>query len=292
MHSLSLLSSLPLKFSINPSYPTKFKPTISIGPPKCSSSSISNESSFSNEAVSGMVDELLKREENKELLDGLNEASKRVERAREAMAEIERREAEAVRAKEYVAQLENRKLEIEKSQRELLEARAMVDEAQRSLSSNMDENSFEDAPAEEVNKDKERLESIKAASISAIIGTLASLPISLYQDTSYIQLSFHLAIIFSSCALFGVTYRYIVRRDLDDIHLKTGASAAFGFVKGLAALGAGQLSEVDINSLISYSVDGAVYVSQSVFIFLSASVALDFCFKTKLLSPFPIREVK
>jgi len=123
-------------------------------------------------------------------------------------------------------------LKIAESQRELLEARTMVDKAQRSLSLNTDENGPEDARGEEINKSEERLESAKAATVSAVVGTLASLPISLYQDTSYAQLSLHLAIIFVSCALFGITFRYTVRRDLDNIQLKTGTSAAFGFVRG------------------------------------------------------------
>lgn len=238
-----------------------------------------------------MVDELLKREENRGLLDGLEAASQRVERAREALADIERQEAEAMRAKSAVTRLEKRKSEIEESQRELLEARVMVEEAEHSLSLNMEDNNLGDAPDEQTNKDLERIASVKAASISAIVGTLASLPISFYQDTSYVELILNLAIIFISCTLFGVTFRYAVRRDLDNIQLKTGTSAAFGFVKGLAALGAGMPLELNMNSLISHSFDGAVYVAENIFIFLSASIALDFCFKMKLLSPFPIRKV-
>lgn len=236
-----------------------------------------------------MVEELLKREENRDLLDGLEEASRRVDRAREAMADIERREAEAAQAKKLVSQLKNRELEIAESQRELLEARAMVDEAKRSLSVNIDDN--RDDSVEEINKAVERLESVKAASVSAVVGTLASLPISLYQDSSVVQLTNHLAIIFISCALFGVTFRYAVRRDLDNIQLKLGTSAAFGFVRGLAALSAGKPLELNLGSLISYSFDGAVLISEGVFIFLSASIALDFCFKTRLLSPFPARKI-
>lgn len=82
-------------------------------------------------------------------------------------------------------------------------------------------------------KDKERLQSVKAASISAIVGTLAELPISLSRVTSNSQLILPLAIAFVSCALFGVTFRYAIRRDLDNFQLKAGTSAAFGFVKGI-----------------------------------------------------------
>lgn len=81
-------------------------------------------------------------------------------------------------------------------------------------------------------KDKERLQSVIAASVSAVIGTLAELPISLSRVTSNTQLILPLAITFASCALFGVTFRYAVRRDLDNFQLKAGTSAAFGCVKG------------------------------------------------------------
>lgn len=84
-------------------------------------------------------------------------------------------------------------------------------------------------------KDKERLQSVKAALLSAVIGTLAELPISLSRVTSNSQLILPLAITFASCALFGVTFRYAIRRDLDNFQLKSGTSAAFGFVKGTSA---------------------------------------------------------
>lgn len=103
----------------------------------------------------------------------------------------------------------------------------MIEAAERSLSQS--EGDGEDG---ELDRDEAKLESVKAATISAIVGTLAGLPIFLTQATSTSQLVLPAAICFISCALFGVTYRYTIRRDLDDIHLKTGTAAAFGFVKG------------------------------------------------------------
>lgn len=85
----------------------------------------------------------------------------------------------------------------------------------------------------EMKKKKEKLESIKAASISAIVGTLVSLPISLTHVTNTYQLIVSTAITIITCALYGATYRYTIRRDLDDFHLKNGTSAAFGIVKGI-----------------------------------------------------------
>lgn len=111
----------------------------------------------------------------------------------------------------------------------------MVEEAERFLSSNVERNQHEDSTTEagEIDRDKERLESAKAASVSAVVGTLAGLPISLTQVTSTSQLILPLAIAFVSCALFGVTFRYTVRQDLDNFQLKTGTAAAFAFVRGI-----------------------------------------------------------
>ncbi|URE23319.1 hypothetical protein MUK42_06922 [Musa troglodytarum] len=177
---------------------------------RCGANSEGPGSRPEEEALSGLVDGLLRREENKALLDGLEEASARVERAREALADIERREADALRVKEYMRQLQNREAEIAQSQRELLEARAKVEEAQRSLSANTDDSNNSNIVFEDINKEKERLESAKAAVVSSVAGTLASVPIYLYQATSVPQLILDLAVISISCALFGVTFRYTI----------------------------------------------------------------------------------
>lgn len=80
---------------------------------KCNNS---DQSGDLKDALAGMVeegvDELLKREENRGLLDGLEKASQRVESARKELAEIERQELEAKRLREYVNQLESRASEV------------------------------------------------------------------------------------------------------------------------------------------------------------------------------------
>ncbi|KAG7952819.1 hypothetical protein I3843_12G077800 [Carya illinoinensis] len=260
---------------------------------KCGNSS--DQSGNLKDALSGMVDkrveELLNREENKNLLDGLEKASQRVEMAKRELAEIERQEIEAKQMRNYVNQLESRASEIEECQREILEAREMVEEAERSLTPNEEGIEGGDASVEkereEIDRNEERLESIKAAFISAIVGTFAGLPISFTQATSSSQLILPIAINFVSCALFGVTFRYTVRRDLDNAQLKTGTSAAFGLVKGLAMLGSGPPLELNTGSFLSHAFDGAVYVSENLLLFLFAGVGLDYCFKARLLSPFP-----
>ncbi|KAL6550337.1 hypothetical protein OROMI_020825 [Orobanche minor] len=232
--------------------------------------------------LSGMVDErveeLLNKEENKGLLDGLELALKRVEMAKGELDEIEKQEMEAITMRDYINQLESRASEIAECRKEISEARTMVEEAERSLT---DQSGY-------ASKDEERLESVKAASISAFIGTFVELPICLTRGTSNPILILPLAITFISCALFGVTFRYAVRRDLDNFQLKTWMAAAFGFVKGLSMLEGGLPLELDVGSFLSHAFDGAIYVSGSFLIFLFAGVALDFCIKLRILCPFPI----
>lgn len=124
-----------------------------------------------------------------------------------------------------------RVLKIAESQRELSEARALIEEAERSLSQTAKAQD-EDRDGTQINREEERWESVKAASVSALVGTLAGLPLSLTQVAAVSQLVLPLGIDFISCALFGITFRYAIRRDLDNIQLKTGTSMAFGFVRG------------------------------------------------------------
>lgn len=87
---------------------------------RCSSSNNNSPkgrtSNSLKDALTGMVgkevEDLLSREENRELLDGLVEASDRVERAKRALADIERQQLEADQLKNYVNQLETRAYEV------------------------------------------------------------------------------------------------------------------------------------------------------------------------------------
>nr|XP_043607611.1 uncharacterized protein LOC122579493 [Erigeron canadensis] len=261
---------------------------------KCSTNENNNNVGGLKNLLSGIVDErvdqLLNKEENRALLDGLDKATERVEVAKRELAQIEKQELENKKMKEYISQLEIRAAEIEECQKEILEARALVEEAERSLEIEIEDKDLKmtETEREAMYKNKERLESVKAATISAIVGTLASLPISLAQTSDTSQLILPSVITLISCALFGVTFRYAVRRDLDNFQLKTGTSAAFGFVKGLATLGGGPPLDSEVGSLLSHAFSGAVYVSESLLIFLFASVGLDFCIKLGILSPFPI----
>lgn len=53
-------------------------------------------------------------------------------------------------------------------------------------------------------------------------------------------------------------------------------------------LGGEPLLELNFESFLTHAQHGTIYVSENLFIFVSAAVALDYCLKTRLLSPFPI----
>lgn len=78
--------------------------------------------------------------------------------------------------------------------------------------------------------------------------------------------------------LFGVTYRYIIRDDVNP-HLKSGAVFAFGLVRGLAQVEVGLSNP---NSLFPV----AVMASESILMFAVARVLLDAAIARHWVKPF------
>jgi hypothetical protein len=79
--------------------------------------------------------------------------------------------------------------------------------------------------------------------------------------------------------LFGVTYRYIVRDDRNP-HLKSGAVAAFGLVRGLAEVDAGL--HLQSHNLWWFS----LVTLESVLLFAIARIALDFAISQGWIDTF------
>jgi len=141
--------------------------------------------------------------------------------------------------------------------------------------------------ASDIDEDAERIESGKAAAVSAVAGTFASLPFTIAIDGGLsLGALLSQAGILVSCALFGVTYRYAIRRDLGNLQLKSGVAAAFGLVRG-----AGYATQA-LSGFPETGVDGILKASlvtgESVLIFLTAAVALDYCLRVNVLGPFPL----
>ncbi|CAH9106566.1 unnamed protein product [Cuscuta europaea] len=100
----------PLKFSTRHSQSsTSRSPTIRCIGGDCSSEEGNSRSL--NDPLASIVDakvqELLGREENRVLLQGLEKATRRVEIAKQELAEIKRQQIEAMVARDYVNRLEN-----------------------------------------------------------------------------------------------------------------------------------------------------------------------------------------
>ncbi len=124
---------------------------------------------------------------------------------------------------------------------------------------------------------KERLESLKIGLLAACAALLSfgllergigwlPLPTAILPLTrGLIPLGLAAAIVGLSGFLFGVTYRYVVRRDRNP-HLKSGVVLAFGLVRGLAQLEVGvrwaellpRLGGLVIESLILFAIVGAI----------------------------------
>ena len=135
----------------------------------------------------------------------------------------------------------------------------------------------------------ERIESVKAGIISAcffLFAHLLLLEINTYilasqgEQWSYLHEPWWIDFLVEggiagiSGFLFGVTYRYIIRRDRNS-HLNDGAVLAFGLVRGLAL--------IEKNTLIW---SGSIILVESIICFAIARLSLDLALKYKLLKPF------
>lgn len=130
----------------------------------------------------------------------------------------------------------------------------------------------------------ERIESLKAGIVGASSLAIAETTVVLLEilpiaESQIFELEslFKIAIATFSGFLFGVTYRYIVRNDLNS-HLQDGAVLAFGLVRGLA-LAEGQLTNIEVLSLV-------LIIVQSLVSFAFARWVLELAIARKLIKPF------
>ncbi|MDY6940363.1 MAG: hypothetical protein SWY16_22250 [Cyanobacteriota bacterium] len=144
----------------------------------------------------------------------------------------------------------------------------------------------------------ERIESLKAGLLGAFAGTIAysiaviidrwtiarlELPFS-WTTASESLLNLVLATIVAGASgfLFGVTYRYVIRRDRNP-HLNSGAVLAFGLVRGLAQVnGTLDIAFEGLGSLLAL----AIVVFESVLLFAVAALILDGAMERGWLKPF------
>lgn len=131
----------------------------------------------------------------------------------------------------------------------------------------------------------EKVESAKAAAIAGVGGGLASLPYILAAGHPPLNMALSAAVSLASCTLFGVTFRYAVRQDLQNLQLKGGVVAAFGLVRGSAQADMLQLSAANpiTQDLLAQA---ALVAGESMLTFAFAAVALELAFRNNQLQPF------
>lgn len=134
----------------------------------------------------------------------------------------------------------------------------------------------------------ERIESLKAAALAAVGGAAGALPFvfSSSQPGQSALLAFAASV--AACFLFGVTYRYAVRQDVSNAHLKGGVVAAFGLVKAIGAADMLQSMSPDAFS-IGVLGNAALYAGQSMLTVAFAATALEAGFNNGFVKRFDSR---
>ncbi len=131
----------------------------------------------------------------------------------------------------------------------------------------------------------ERIESVKAGSLSGITAGIGYVSIALLgapilpeSSRSLTSLGLAAAISIVTGFLFGITYRYIIRTDRND-NLNAGAVLAFGLVRGLAQI---DVSEFEISQIwLDISI-----VAESILLFSIARYVLDWALVAGWILPF------
>jgi len=131
----------------------------------------------------------------------------------------------------------------------------------------------------------EKMESAKAAAVGGGGGGALAAPLLVSQGGGLLSVAFAAL----SCAVFGVTYRYAVRRDVENSELKGGVVGAFGLARGLSAadvyLRAAALNgDLDVASYAQ----AALLAGQGVLTFAFAALALEQAFERGIVKPFGV----
>ena len=143
----------------------------------------------------------------------------------------------------------------------------------------------------------ERIESIKVGVISAVGGSLVSLPLLIVNGAlSHFDASWELStdLLALSLGLYGLTYRYAVRKDTNP-QLQQGTTIAFVLTRILPLLHPpSYCSSLPLNcgpplyyGTISMVTDISYEIVLSLIAFFSANYIIEYCFKKNILSRFP-----
>ena len=118
---------------------------------------------------------------------------------------------------------------------------------------------------EGVDEDEQRLESAKAGALGGAAGGLIALPAYALGGGSVLAGVGGSAV---SAALFAITYRYALRRDVGNGMLRMGVVAAFAVSRAAGAVSVAQAQGLGLSSALEPSLEGVV-------VLLAAQFALD-----------------
>ncbi|GAQ82004.1 hypothetical protein KFL_000970300 [Klebsormidium nitens] len=230
------------------------------------------------------------------LMEKLQTAEDRVLRAEAARKLLEEKLTEVANMKAELARA-SEEAELEEADEGVTAAARLVAEAEAEVALRREE--VLQARAKQgankwstpgVDEDKERIESGKAAAIAVATGLAASLPVVLAgrgPESSLVSLVVSEGAILATCALFGVCYRYMIRRDTQNTHLKGGVVAAFGLTRGLAQVATTSQLAGSSPAAVETLLKSALDAGESVIFLAFAAAALDFCMQTGRLNAFP-----
>lgn len=196
------------------------------------------------------------------------------ERTGEAQSKAERAAEEALALKRDAVTRAEAKISALRVEREALREELARDEGEGSRK-------WADGGIDEA---VERVESVKAAVVAGAGGGALAAPLLVSQGGGTAVGAAAL-----SCAAFGVTYRYAVRRDVENSELKGGVVGAFGLARGLSAadvyLRAASL-EGDLD--VALYAQAALLAGQGVLTFAFAALALEQAFERGIVKPFGV----
>jgi len=136
-----------------------------------------------------------------------------------------------------------------------------------------------------IDETAEKMESAKAAAVGGVGGGALAAPLLVSQGGGLLSVAFAAL----SCAVFGVTYRYAVRRDVENSELKGGVVGAFGLARGVSAADV-YLRAASLNGdldVASYA-QAALLAGQGVLTFAFAALALEQAFERGIVKPFGV----
>eukprot|EP00878_Enallax_costatus_P023841 GHUV01025395.1.p1 GENE.GHUV01025395.1~~GHUV01025395.1.p1 ORF type:complete len:256 (+),score=126.08 GHUV01025395.1:862-1629(+) len=209
----------------------------------------------------------------------------RLEKAKAAEKELESimKDAMAAALQEDAAAAANAKMRTDQllAEAEVAAAERLVQAAELEYSSAVQEQL---RVSQALTLDADRVESGKAAAVAAAGGVLGALPFLLSTPAPGLQGLLSLGATAAACLLFGVTYRYAVRQDATNMHLRGGVVTAFGLVKALGAADVIQAT-ADAGDVFSAAVVGnsALYAAQCMLVFGFAAAALEAGFSNGLV---------